>query len=96
MLTSANMLGVQGEPRLRVQDPRPLQRDGLHPAGGHRGQQAQGHHAQGAHTEHTGFVKLIDVYSMFLYFMNCFSYFKKIYIFIFSKYPAMSPKSFPL
>ena len=89
MLTSANMLGVQGEPRLRVQDPRPLQRDGLHPAGGHRGQQAQGHHAQGA------IVKLIDVYSMFLYFMNCFSYLKK-YIFIFSKYPAMSPKSFPL
>ena len=42
-----------GLPRLRQQDPGPLQRDGLHPPGGHRGQQAAGHHAHGgqAHTD---------------------------------------------
>lgn len=40
-------------PRLREQDPGPLQRDRLHPAGGHRGQQAAGHHAhrRQAHTD---------------------------------------------
>lgn len=40
-------------PRLREQDPGPLQRDWLHPTRGHRGQQTAGHHAHRgqAHTD---------------------------------------------